>query len=57
MNTYIVVLTNGEKVSVKAEYIQYTKNHDVEFHANHGIVGRINMANVVGWIKAEGEKG
>lgn len=57
MNTYTIILTNGEKVSVKADYIQdHGMDDSIEFHMEkQGVVARINLDNVVGWIKAEGE--
>lgn len=59
MNTYTIILTNGERISFKADYVQDVSiDNSLEFKVEHkGVVARINLDNVVGWIKAEGENG
>ena len=51
---FTIVLTNGKTINVKADDVEWCeKDRMAKFINNNRLVARINMENVVGWIKAD----
>lgn len=51
---YSIVLTDGKIINIKATEIEwYEKERMIRLIKDRQIVARINMDNVVGWIKAD----
>lgn len=49
---YSIVLTNGKIINIKADDVEWhEKSRMIRLFSDGRIVARINMDNVVGWIK------
>ena len=51
---YLVFLTNGESIKIRATEVEFFKDiNQIRFYYGKLVVGRFNLNNIAGWVDNE----